>query len=79
MEISGIPPGRTIGWTLHALFDEVLDEPEKNTALYLEQRAKDLLALPSDELERLGEEGREKKSEKEEEEVSAIRKKYNVK
>lgn len=79
MEISGIPPGRAIGWTLHALFDEVLDEPEKNTALYLEQRAKDLLALPSDELERLGEEGREKKSEKEEEEVSAIRKKYNVK
>lgn len=79
MEVGNIAPGRQIGWTLHALFDEVLDDPEKNTVAYLERRTLELLALPIEELERLGEEGKEKKSEKEEEEVTAIRKKYGVK
>jgi poly(A) polymerase/tRNA nucleotidyltransferase (CCA-adding enzyme) len=79
MEIASIPAGREVGWILHALFDEVLDNPEKNTSEYLDERTHELLALPKEELERLGEEGRDKKSEKEEEEVSAIRKKYNVK
>jgi poly(A) polymerase/tRNA nucleotidyltransferase (CCA-adding enzyme) len=79
MDIAAIPPGKEIGWTLHALFDEVLDAPDKNTVEYLERRTHELLALPREELERLGQEGREKKSEKEEEEVSAIRKKYGVK
>lgn len=79
MKVTGINPGREIGWILHALFDEVLDEPEKNTSEYLERRTHELLSLPKNELERLGEEGREKKSEKEDEEVHAIRKKYGVK
>lgn len=79
MEVAHIKPGREIGWILHALFNEVLDDPEKNTAEYLEQRTKELLTLDSKELERLGEAGKETKAEKEEGEVSAIRKKYNVK
>ncbi len=79
MEVLGIKPGREIGSILHALFNEVLDDPEKNTAEYLEGRAKELITLDSKELEKLGEVGKEKKEEKEEGEVGAIRKKYNVK
>jgi len=79
MEVANIKPGREIGWILHALFNEVLDDPEKNTAAYLEGRTKELLTLDTKELERLGEAGKETKAEKEEGEVSAIRKKYNVK
>lgn len=79
MEVTGSKPGKAIGWTLHALFDEVLEQPEKNTAEYLEKRAKELVLLPVDELAKLGEAGKDKKEEKEEEEVGAIRKKYGVK
>ncbi len=79
MKVGNIPAGREVGWILHALFNEVLDDPEKNSTVYLEARMHELIALPKEELARLGEEGREKKSEKEEEEVTAIRKKYGVK
>jgi len=79
MEVANIKPGREVGWTLHALFNEVLEHPELNTAEYLEIRAKQLIALPEEELHKLGEAGKEKKDEKEEGEVGAIRKKYGVK
>lgn len=79
MEILSIKPGREIGWILHALFNEVLDDPEKNAVEYLEGRTKELLTLPTKELEQLGEAGKEKKEGEEEKEVGAIRKKYGVK
>ncbi|KKU79181.1 MAG: PolyA polymerase [Parcubacteria group bacterium GW2011_GWA2_47_7] len=79
MKILDIKPGREIGWILHALFNEVLDIPERNTSEYLEGRAKDLIKLDSKELEKLGEAGKEKKEEKEEAEVGEIRKRYGVK
>ena len=79
MAVLNIKPGREIGWILHALFNEVLDNPEKNTTEYLEGRTKELIALPKKELETLGEAGKDKKEEKEEAEVGEIRKKYNVK
>lgn len=79
MEVTQMRPGREIGWILHALFEEVLEHPELNTEIYLEERAKKLLLLPVDELIKLGEAGKEKKDEKEEGEVGAIRKKYGVK
>lgn len=79
MEVLDIKPGREIGWILHALFNEVLDDPERNTIKYLQSRAKELIAQDLKELEKLGEAGKEKKEEKEEGEVREIRKKYNVK
>lgn len=79
MEVTDTKPSREIGLILHALFDEVLDKPEKNNIAYLEERAKALILLDSTELKKLGEQGKEKKEEKEEEEVGEIRKKYNVK
>ena len=79
MEVAEVTPGPRIGWTLHALFDEVLEHPELNTTEYLEQRAKELITLKEEELCKLGEAGKEKKEEKEKSEVGEIRKKYGVK
>ena len=78
MELTGEKPGPRLGWALHALLEEVLDEPHKNTAEYLEKRVKEFSALSDEELKKLGEEGKERKSEAEEGEVQALRKKYFV-
>ncbi len=42
MRILGITPGPKIGQVLNQLFEEVLDDPSKNTKEYLEQRTKEL-------------------------------------
>jgi len=44
MESLHIKPGRIIGQLLHDLFEEVMDEPEKNTKEYLLQRVHELAA-----------------------------------
>lgn len=79
MEVTRETPGPRIGFILHALLEEVLDEPKKNTEEYLESRAKELAALPEIELKKLGEAGKEKKTEEEEREVGEIRKRHFVK
>lgn len=79
MKITGESPSPRIGLILHALFQEVLDEPARNTEDYLTRRAKELAVLPPDELKELGEAGKEKKEKEEEREVEEIRKKYGVK
>ena len=78
MEVAGIAPGRKIGWILHALLEEVLDDPTRNNAEYLEKRARELAALPEKELQTLGEKGREIKTKEEEKKVQEIRKKHWV-
>ncbi|OHB25252.1 MAG: hypothetical protein A2542_03220 [Parcubacteria group bacterium RIFOXYD2_FULL_52_8] len=78
MELAGERPGPKIGLTLHALLEEVLDNPSLNTADYLGQRAKELLLLPDEELRKLGEQGREKKEELDMAEVGEIRKRHHV-
>lgn len=78
MDVTREPPGPRVGWILHALLEEVLDSPEKNTEEYLEKRAGELSKLSDKELHSLGEEGREKKNEVEEEEIKDIHKKYFV-
>ncbi|OGZ12260.1 MAG: hypothetical protein A3C93_03925 [Candidatus Lloydbacteria bacterium RIFCSPHIGHO2_02_FULL_54_17] len=79
MEATGEKPSPRIGWILHTLFEEVLEDPQLNTEEYLLKRTKALAALLPEELRKLGEAGKEKKEEKEQEEVGAIRKKYGVK
>lgn len=78
MEISGEKPGPRIGLTLHALLEEVLDDPQKNDADYLKKRSQELLKLPNDDLIKLGNEGKHRKDEEEEAEISKIRQKYWV-
>jgi tRNA nucleotidyltransferase (CCA-adding enzyme) len=74
----GEKPGPRIGWTLHALLEEVLEEPARNTAEYMQQRAQELLQLSDGDLSSLGEGGKEKKQEAEDAEIKDIKKKYFV-
>ncbi len=78
MKVLGIPPGPKIGYILHALFEEVLDNPELNTIEYLEKKAGELNKLEISELEKLGKQGKNKKEEEQEKKVKEIRGKYFV-
>ena len=79
MDVTQETPGPKIGYVLHALFDEVLELPEKNTEEYLDMRAKELIILSTEELQALGQAGKEEMTEKNEEQVKEIRKQFNVK
>jgi poly(A) polymerase/tRNA nucleotidyltransferase (CCA-adding enzyme) len=78
MEVSGEKPSRRVGWVLHALLEEVLDDPSRNTEEYLNARTLELLALPEKELETLGEAGKRRKAEEDALEIEALRKKHRV-
>ncbi|HWH07169.1 MAG TPA: CCA tRNA nucleotidyltransferase [Candidatus Paceibacterota bacterium] len=78
MEVFHVEPGPRIGWTLNALLEEVLEDPNRNTEEYLDSRTKELLALSDTELKELGDAGKRKREEKEEEEVKRILDKHHV-
>ncbi len=73
-----VEPGPTIGWVLNALLEDVLEDPEKNNTAYLDARTTELLALPIDKLKELGDSGKKKREEKEDEEVKKILEKHHV-
>lgn len=79
MKLLGIPAGPKIGKILGVLLEEVLDDPKRNTAEYLESRTKELGALKSEELETLARAAREKKEEFESGIEDEMKKKYYVK
>lgn len=79
MRVTQETPGPKIGYILHALFDEVLDEPAKNTEEYLESRAKELVSYEIDDLRQLAEKGKHGLEEKNAEQVANIRKTFRVK
>ena len=74
----GIKPGPRMGWILHALLEEVLDAPEKNTVEHLSELVKSLNTLNDSELRVLGERGKEKKEELEEGEIEKLHTKHGV-
>lgn len=78
MELLDERPGPRVGYILHALLEEVLDDPKKNTLEYLEGRVRELAQLPEGELKKLGEEGKERKEEADAEVIEGLRKKYHV-
>lgn len=71
--------GPRIGYILHALFNEVLENPGVNTQDYLDKRAKDLAKLGTDDLKDLGEEGKDIMDIKNKEKVKKIRTQFKVK
>lgn len=73
-----VKPGPRIGWVLSALLEDVLDDPAKNSEEYLDLKTAKLLDLSDDELKALGESGRKKREEKEEEELQRILDKHHV-
>ena len=79
MELLKIQPGPKIGQILNILFEEVLDEPGKNTAEYLENKAIGLGDLPEKELENLAKQAKDKKTQIEQAEIKEIRQKWWVK
>jgi putative nucleotidyltransferase with HDIG domain len=74
----GIAPGPRMGWILNALLEEVLDAPEKNTIEHLSELVKSLNMLGDEELKTLGDRGKEKKEELEEEEVKKLHTRHGV-
>lgn len=79
MDVTHETPGPKIGYVLHALLEEVLDDPKLNTAEYLERKAQKLIKLSENELKKLGEKGKLKKSEAEDKEIKKVRGKHYVK
>lgn len=71
-------PGPRMGWVLHALLEEVLDDPAKNTREYLDNRVRELEKLTDADLKALGEQAKEAKEELEEEEVAKLHAKHGV-
>lgn len=78
MEVTKTQAGPHIGYILHALLEEVIEDPKKNTAEYLENRAKELAKLSEKELKALGEQGKAVKQEEDDKKISEIRKKHWV-
>ena len=78
MELLGIKPGPRIGWLLHALLEEVLENPLLNTEEYLQKRVVELNKLSDTDLKKLGEEARKTKEQEQEKQISDIKKKHFV-
>ena len=75
----GFTAGKQLGNVLFALFDEVLEDPSKNTEEYLVSRATELQNLPEAELNILAEKGKNALKQENDEQIADIRKKYDVK
>ncbi len=78
IKILGDGPGPKVGWILHALLEEVLDDPTLNTPEYLQQQSEKFSKLPIAELQKLGEKGRGRQEEEDQKEIDALRKKHHV-
>jgi tRNA nucleotidyltransferase/poly(A) polymerase len=78
MTVTQETPGPRIGWMLHAVLEEVLDDPQKNTNEYLTARILELAKEDSATLETLGTKGRVRKEEEDAKEIQELRKKNNV-
>ncbi|MFA6445943.1 MAG: HD domain-containing protein [Candidatus Paceibacterota bacterium] len=78
MDVTHETPGPKIGFVLHALLQLVLDDPTKNTETFLVKQAIELIKLPVEELKKLGEEGKDKREQVEDEEVKKLRSRHRV-
>ncbi len=72
-------PSRRMGWILHALLEEVIDDPKKNMIEYLKEKSLELDKLSDKELQLLGERAKDLKEKMEEEEIEEVHKKHGVK
>lgn len=78
MDITKSPAGPRVGWTLHALLEEVLEDPTKNTEETLTSLTLKFAELSDEELKKLGEAGKDKKEEEDQKLVKEIRGKHWV-
>ncbi len=78
MDVTHETPGPKIGYVLHALFEEVLDNPQKNTEEYLDNQAALLMKLSVEALKALGKAGKDEMEVKNVEKVKEIKKQFRV-
>jgi tRNA nucleotidyltransferase (CCA-adding enzyme) len=78
MDVTRENPGPRIGNILHALLEEVLDDPSRNTTEYLKNHSIELSMLSDEELQTLGKKGKQRREEEEERELEELRKKHHV-
>ncbi len=78
MEKFNEEPGPRIGWLLHALLEDVLDDTDNNTEEYLNKRAEELLKLDDQDLRELGKSGVEKQKEADDKAIAKLRAKHHV-
>ncbi|MCA9353804.1 HD domain-containing protein [Candidatus Nomurabacteria bacterium] len=74
----GMNPGPRMGWILHALLEEVLDDPNKNDIDYLVKRIEGFEKMNDDELKALGEKAKLQKDILEENEITRLHQKHSV-
>ncbi len=78
MEELGERPGPRVGWMLHALLEDVLEDPKKNTPEYLLEKARVFMKMEDSALKEMGDSGKEAREEAEEAEIDKIRAKHHV-
>lgn len=78
MELSGEKPGKKLGFVLHALLEEALEDSTKNTEEYMEKRALELLALDESSLILLAEAGKRRQAEEEAQALRDIAREHRV-
>lgn len=71
-------PGPRIGWILHTLLEDVLENPELNTEEYLKERSSILNKLPDQELKKMGEIAQKTKEAAEKEEIAELHMKHGI-
>ena len=71
-------PGPRMGWMLHALLEEILEDPTKNTIEKLSARVSELEKISDAELRKLGEEGKERKENADGEAIKKLHVKHGV-
>lgn len=76
---TGLMPGPKIGFILHALLEEVLENPSLNDKEFLVKRTKELGEMKDSELKKLGEKSKGKLAGLEEQAIKEIRDKHWVK
>ena len=78
METTNTSPGPRIGWVLHALLEEVLDDPTKNTQEYLDMQTISLLKLSDQDLRTRGQAGKERRAAEDAAAIQELREKHHV-
>ncbi|MFP4539637.1 MAG: CCA tRNA nucleotidyltransferase [Candidatus Paceibacterota bacterium] len=79
IESINVKPGPSIGFILHALLEEVIQDPELNKRDHLLKRAKELSELDEEELKKLGQKGKTALEKVEKERENELLRRYNVK
>jgi len=78
MDHNKTQPGPKIGYVLHALLQEVLEDPKLNTHEYLLKKSEELFSLDEKTLKELGEKGKEKREVEDDKKLEEIRKRHHV-